>query len=759
MRKRVGGTVTNAIIGVLIIYLAVSAAYFYIRGLESGPGPNGGASTTSSVTMATSSASATSAQGLDNMSLSQLQTLSFANSSKCDGLLDTKYWDTAIRASGNSTAHMIPNTVYGLAQSWNGWTNFFRDNMSNPPAWLSLGLGSYTSSLEAELAARVMGTNNVTLAAAIMKNYTASIGALEVTGVDTLTWGGLSAVKAYYQTGSVNQAAAQTFPAQVYRLFKLSQDCNYSELQRAEFLGTALSMTALIAITSGKDGFGPKFESLLVKLGIQDAWPAIKGSLKTINDASPPAAYETTMILAAMAKKFPANFNDAASFTASRVASMVQVLKGKGLSSDEITQKVAGLSKAVDESGDAGHVAELADAISYGQNGFIGVKIDSNLRAALYYSGSSRALTASFLASILSDFRVGEVTALKVTIHKQWAKLSSYEVYQGGSSVSFTLPDKEVHPGDDVGLSFEVLTVENFAKSIPDITLTNAAPLQWLGDIAVLKDFKVVDGTLEFEVLQSNQWSSVGSYVIEGKVLNYPGVSRQYGGIFADFVITDYAGRSTNLRIRFDGFTFNGAGLQLVNGGFSAPISMLSNDGFRLKILYRTDNQVATVYLGPPSESAYRLGVIHTYSGSYLDLLKGRYTKAYQIDNVVVVRDLEKAMLSKGGTHDLGRLGSEIAYVASDRNLGLKNVIIEEPAKGGRDLYTQDNSIAIQARLLTDFTGSSRDTVIQNALFDLANQIQKDYQNQPQMRDGYAILSYLDVDGTLKTIILEVPKW
>lgn len=124
-----------------------------------------------------------------------------------------------------------------------------------------------------------------------------------------------------------------------------------------------------------------------------------------------------------------------------------------------------------------------------------------------------------------------------------------------------------------------------------------------------------------------------------------------------------------------------------------------------------------------------------------------------------MLRDLEKAMLSYGTTYTLGRLGAEIAYVVGDKYLGLKNIILEEPSKGGRDLYTQDNTVAIQARLLTDFTQDSREKLVRQALFDLADKLQEDYRNQPQMRDGYAILSYLDADGSLKTIILEVPKW
>lgn len=757
MRKRAGGTVTNAVIAAILIYPSASVAYFYISGLSSNHESGGFPNPSVSVTTATSGNSTSSTIPADNMSLAELQTLSFGNSSKCDGLLDSGYWSTAIQTSGNSTAHLVPNTVYSLTQSWNGWTEFFRDNMTNPPAWLSIGFGNYTSTLQAELAAQVMGTHNITLAAAVMRNYTSEIGALGAVGLDFLTWGGLSGVRVGYETGSFSQAAAQTFPGQVYQLFQLSQDCSYSEQQRAQYLGTALSMTAIVLATSGKDGFGPQFKDLLTKLGIGDAWPGIKGSLKTINDASPPAAYETTMTLAALAKKFPASFNDLAPFTISRIAIMVQVLKNSGLTADEIEQQVAQLTQAVQESGDGNHVAEVADKVSYDHEGFLRVTIGDDRTPALTYPQGGHRLTASFLASILPGFSVGEVTALKVTVHKVWYELPSYHVYQGGQYVAFALPTEQVQPGDAVGLSFELLPVEDFAASVPDMVLSNTGHLQWLADTAVLKNFKVTDGMISFEVLQNNQWSSVGSYTIEGQVVNYPGVSQQ-GGIYAEFVIKDFAGMTTNLRLRYDGFSFGGGQLQVVQGTETRPISMVSYDGLRLKLLYSSGNNVATIYLEPPSGSIYSLSDIHPYAGPYLDLVEGKYTNAWQIDQVVMTRNLERAMLDNGGTTEQGRLGAEIAYVVADEDLGLKGIVLPDPVQGGRRLYPQDNSVAIQARFLKSL-GWYQDATIQNQLLKLATKLQQDYANQPSMRDGYAILSYVDMDGMVKTIILEVPRW
>ncbi len=755
--RRRGGTVFNIVIGGFILFLVVSAIYYFWR---SQVAPIAGTSTSVTSSSSTSSTSwsfltstTTSSTRLANVSLADLRNLSFANATKCDGLHDRAFWDTAMTTSGNVTSNLLKNTIYGLGNETNGWTALFRN--SSAPAWMSFGLRNYTDAFVATIAAKIMGTD-ITQAAGVVKNVTSYAGGLSATALDFVFLGALSGEKVQLTTHNSTLAVAATFPGQLYHLYQLSFDCSYSEKERAQFFGTALTMTALLVATSGKDGFGPKFEALLTKLGLRDVWRGIKGYLKDINEASPAAAYETTMTLTALAKKFPANFKDLGLFTSSRIAIMVQVLKEKGLSADEIAQKVAELTKAVGKSDDENHVAEVADKISYEYEGFLWVTVGGDRTPTLVYPQGGHRITASFLASILPGFKVGDVSALKVTVHKSLYELPSYHVYQGGKYVAFALPEEQVHPGDSVGLSFELLPVEDFIASVPGITLVNSAHLNWVADGATLKDFKVVDGALEFRVLQSNPWSSVGEYTIKGEIVNYPGISK-LGGIYAEFAIRDYAGETTDFRIWYDGFSFNQAGLQIVQAD-GRPVSLVSYDGFRLKFVHDSDNHVATIYIEPPSESIYSVGELHPYSGSYLKLLQGKYTNAWQIDNVVILRDLEKAMLDDGGAYALGRIGSEISYVAADKDLGLKNIVIVDPSQGGRDLYTQDNTVAVQARFLKNF-GPDKVTTIQHQLFDLAEKLQQDYENQPKMHDGYAILSYLDTDGTVKTIILEVPRW
>jgi hypothetical protein len=67
----------------------------------------------------------------------------------------------------------------------------------------------------------------------------------------------------------------------------------------------------------------------------------------------------------------------------------------------------------------------------------------------------------------------------------------------------------------------------------------------------------------------------VGEYAIRGEVTKYPGISPS-GGIYAEFAIQDYAGRTTNLRLRFDGF--RQPALEILKGSSFMAVKLLSFD-------------------------------------------------------------------------------------------------------------------------------------------------------------------------------------
>ena len=143
----VAGTIITIAIGLFLIYLVVSGLFFNITNLTAN-NHQSRIEITTTRTSGSLASTASSGAPLDSMSLTLLGMLSFDNSTNCGGLLDGQYWNTVLKTSGNTTVHIIPGTIYGLQQSASEWTRFFEQNMSNPPAWLSLGLGNYTQGLE-----------------------------------------------------------------------------------------------------------------------------------------------------------------------------------------------------------------------------------------------------------------------------------------------------------------------------------------------------------------------------------------------------------------------------------------------------------------------------------------------------------------------------------------------------------------------------------------------------------------------------------
>src|SRR5713226_6220779 len=406
-----------------------------------------------------------SANATDDMSLAGLAQLSFNDTSTNSQLRDPGFWSTALAESGRTTTYMVHDTIFGLMQSSKQWNDLFRENMDNPPPWLSQGLPLYLANFFAKLDAEAMGAGNAAAAARVMKNFTSFVAGLSAAGVDLASYNGVSALRQYVSTGSVAQSAATTFPGQIYKLYSLAFNSSYPEQVRAQFFGRALAITGIVIVTAGHGGFSDKFEGVLSRLNLLEAWPKVKAYLKDIGTTSPSVAYGAAMVLEKLASRFPESFKDASGLTAERIDTMVQVLKDKGLTPEEIKGKVDEVAKAAEESNDVGSSAEAADKISYDYEGAIRVKIGKNLLPFLHSEGTAvDSITASLLEKIVPGFRARSVTALKITVHRGGELYASYNIYQGGKSFEPTLPEEHVQPGQIIPISIEILPVEAFVK-------------------------------------------------------------------------------------------------------------------------------------------------------------------------------------------------------------------------------------------------------------------------------------------------------
>jgi hypothetical protein len=136
-------------------------------------------------------------------------------------------------------------------------------------------------------------------------------------------------------------------------------------------------------------------------------------------------------------------------------------------------------------------------------------------------------------------------------------------------------------------------------------------------------------------------------------------------------------------------------------------------------------------------------------------------SQIYQISQVTLTRELEQSILESDSTYDIGVVGSEIAYTIGEKNLGLTGIQMPPVSQGGADLYTQDGTVVMQARMLANplSLGDNLQTVLSGQLQSMVNKLNTDFQYHPGATTGYAVLSYVDpTTGVVKALIAEVSK-
>jgi len=300
-----------------------------------------------------------------------------------------------------------------------------------------------------------------------------------------------------------------------------------------------------------------------------------------------------------------------------------------------------------------------------------------------------------------------------------------------------------------------VLTREDFVETIPRFTLTNLAHASWMADTAELKEFNLVGNQLQVHVSQQPVMEGVSSFSILGqqrKSIGYVGHI-----FFLEFEITNAFGNFRALRLYSNGHAQIWLGLK--SGGGFRHVHFISTDGIRMRISTGPNASkvdVSTIYLREPAY-VYSLGQMNEKS---LKFRVNRANKVYQVEETKPLRQLERTIIQQGNKYDSGRIGAEIAYAVSKDKLGLKELVIVEPAKGGKDLYTKDGKVVIQARMLRAGDQPARRPWSETLQYELNQMVWKlvkqDFPNNPLVNRGYAMLSYTDSADIISTVVLEV---
>src|SRR2546422_3622869 len=686
------------------------------------------------------------------LSLSDLSNLKMDNSTLNADFLNLTYWGSVSRAYGTSVVQIIPNTVIGFFNKSAEMRSWAFENIPSPPPWLSSGIVGYMEAQLAFLRVKALAAGNSTLAALIVKSYAASVVGYPVAALDYISMNGVTAIKTYLQTGNVIAAVCATYPSQLGALYAEAFNSSVPRERRAQYLGNALAVTTLMVVLAGKDGFAPKFQDALNRVGLADAWGTIKPYLSRIGSSvSVRASSAVFGLLETVAKRFPQDSTWATGLTADRIESMVEVLHDKGLTSDAIEQKVQGLARAANNAPDENAIGDAADRISYRDGGGVKVKIDSQNRIYLYTDRRTMSVvTAKFLQDEVSGFEVHTATSLKVTYVEKG--ITFYHYYTGGDNWIPTVPKELGKYGDVTTITVSVLTRDDFVNSIPKLALSNDIRVRWLSNKAELTGLSVTGDLLRIDVSQTPALEGVSAYIIEGIASKTLGFNK--GITYLNFQVTDVFGQPRAMRLNFDGY--NPAYMGVLSGPDYSPVFFLSSDGARLRFVSNSGGseiEIATIYLEKPN--LYNLGDMNERTIGFT--IDGVY-KAYQIDRVDFQRQLD-SLMARGSKYDVGRIGAELAYTVGTDKLGLKDIVLVEPSQGGKDLYTLDGKVVFQARMLsaTPTTASAVNDLLKGELTQMVDKLRnEDFKYNPSAVAGYVVLSYIDIDNTVKVVVVEV---
>src|SRR5438445_8277235 len=215
-------------------------------------------------------------------------------------------------------------------------------------------------------------TDNAADARATVRNFLASISVYSLGSLDFVSFNGLTSLRTFFETGSAPQALCVTFPGQLAQLYHLAFDSTVPQNRRAQYLGQAIAITSVMVVLSGHDQFADRLKIALDKVGLLDAWPAIKPYLAKLGTTiSAKAASLTFSVLQKIVQRFPQNSPWYAGLTIDRIEAMSEVLKEKGFTDQAIEGEISKLVNVAEVSANIDDVRFAADVSSYDDGGGI----------------------------------------------------------------------------------------------------------------------------------------------------------------------------------------------------------------------------------------------------------------------------------------------------------------------------------------------------------------------------------------------------
>ncbi len=382
-------------------------------------------------------------------------------------------------------------------------------------------------------------------------------------------------------------------------------------------------------------------------------------------------------------------------------------------------------------------------------------RIDAQHR--LWFCSDSRTgqyCGTALLRRIIPDFSRGHSSIIVVTCIP--SGIRSYHTYLGGPHWIATIPGSGAEPGEDVTISAKVPSVNDFVQGLTRLSFPRGSIRDYPNTAVQSTDFWILGDTLRLGFSQDPPIEEIDSFELSGKasaVLECNG-----GKANLSFGVEDVFGARRTLALVHNGH--DKPSLCIKSGGQFYTVESIYSDGLRTKIRFWvnvSNPNIVTLYSKEPSE-LYHLGSVNRVDLG-LDLQKS--SRTFVVTDIEAGRSSEKIVIEHGRKYDLGRVGAEIAYAIATKILLLKRVVLNDPSKGGKDLFTEDKTVVIQSRLLARTQYQRLDELrsdLRGQLRKLSWKLRQDFDFNPEATKGYAILSYVSNTRRVRAIVVEFQR-
>ncbi len=325
---------------------------------------------------------------------------------------------------------------------------------------------------------------------------------------------------------------------------------------------------------------------------------------------------------------------------------------------------------------------------------------------------------------------------------------ASYHLYLGGDTWVPTIPPAVARHEDVFHAEISELTPDTFLERFPTLMFTNQYLTRGMPDEVLVKVTREDKG-FRIEAEQWPTFNGVNDWSLHCLVDG--GLVHQTGSTILPFYIEDVFSIRRKFRLYHDGC--KRVKLAVLFEGSCLRVLQLSSDGFRARFVYEMSHKErasTSIYLRQPSV-LYKLGDLVEVPNRF------RFhgvRRLFELDSVEVLNPHEMAMVEQRRSYPAGRVGAEIAYTVISEKFGHRNLVIEEPGRGGKDLYSTDFRVAVEARLARP-ARYTIDWQVEKEIEQMSWKLQKDFRYTPKAEIGYAVLSVYR-NREINSIIAEV---